>query len=545
MEHNLFKPKTFDEAKNSVVGDCNGFSMAERWEKETPLFAKEILKHLPADGTTILDYGCGCGRLAKEILKQNSRVTVIGVDASDHELKLAKEYINDSRFIPMRPEELDQSVDLAYCVYVLQHAPAIEIRDILYRIHTYLKDDGKFVYCSSDFRMAIRFDGGGFYDDRHLGVNLQEEVGRVFKRVGDLFQIFENPVIEKMVTGKDGGLAHPAIVFQRRNDIGHVLNFSRRVSDSIKNEEKIAVKEPMRLILRNRLSPGDCLVMSVAIRALHKAHPGKFFTDVDTPCNDIYRHSPYITPLSGSGQIIDMQYPEIHQSGASGRHFVEGHRKFLEEKLSLEIPRDGMLPDIFLSQDEILWPSPIIEMTSQPIRYWVINAGSKKDYTLKQYHRYQEVVNLLKDKIQFVQVGQMEHLHPPLEGVIDMRGKTDIRKLFRLIYHADGVLTCVSFHMHIAAALKKPCVVVAGGREGTRWELYPNHRFLYTNGALRCCTYDGCWKSKLEECADVVKTDKGKTPRCMEIITPEMIMDNLLMYYRGGILEPIEEGVFA
>ena len=82
MEHNLFKPKDFEDARHSVVGDCNGIPMNMRWEIETPIFAREILRHAKSDpGFTILDYGCGCGRLAKEILAQDPNVTVIGLDA--------------------------------------------------------------------------------------------------------------------------------------------------------------------------------------------------------------------------------------------------------------------------------------------------------------------------------------------------------------------------------------------------------------------------------------------------------------------------------
>ena len=89
--------------------------------------------------------------------------------------------------------------------------------------------------------------------------------------------------------------------------------------------------------------------------------------------------------------------------------------------------------------------------------------------------------------------------------------------------------------MHIAAALEKPCVVVAGGREGTRWELYPNQRFLYTNGALDCAMYDGCWKSKVEECAHL----EAGVPLCMEIIRPEDIVRAMEMYYLGGVLKEV------
>jgi ADP-heptose:LPS heptosyltransferase/SAM-dependent methyltransferase len=561
MQHDLFKAKTLEEGIHNTVGDCNGIPAHERWEKETPVFAREILKHGKTidfgrkcvPGFTILDYGCGVGRLSKEILKQDQNVTVIGLDASSHQLKISKEYVNDSRFIPVLPNDLYQKVDLVYCIYCLQHVPGIEVRDVLARIHTFLKPGGLLIYASSDYRMAIRFDGGGFFDDRFLGVNIREEISRLFQEEGDLFErnTALEPVVEKMVWGD---LPHPAKVYRRRDVSGHIFNATLPQDEPSPNAtgRSTPISGKRGLILRNRLSPGDILVMSVAIRALHKAHGDKFDIDVETPCNDIFQNSPYITKLNGVGQVIDMQYPEIHKSGASGRHFSDGHRKFLEDVLDLEIPRVGLLPDIFLNQDEKLWPSPVLKKCDYDGKYWVINAGSKSDYTLKQYHRWQEVVDLWASKfpgIKLVQIGQAEHNHKPLSGAVDLRGKTNARELFRTIHHAEGVLTCVSYPHHIAAALEKPCVVVAGGREGTRWELYPSHRFLYTNGTIDCALYDGCWKSKTEDCAHLVPDFKEAlsghpsqgfsfplVPLCMEMIRPEDIVRAMELYYQGGVL---------
>ena len=538
MEHDLFKAKSLEEGIHNTVGDCNGIPAHERWEKETPVFARAILSHADSKpGYTILDYGTGVGRLAKEILKQDPNVTVIGLDASSHQLAIAKEYVNDSRFIPVLPHELNQKVDIAYCVYCLQHVPAVDLRDCLERIHTFLKPDGLLVYCSSDYRMSIRFDGGGFFDDRFLGVNIREEISRLFDEKSDLFLNIDalEPVVRRMVWGD---LPHPAKVFKKKAITGPLFN-ARIAQESPKVEPRhVTTSGKRRIILRNRLSPGDVLVMSVAIRALNKAHSDKFEIDVDTPCNEIFEHSPYLNRSTAAGQVIDMHYPEIHKSGASGRHFSDGHRKYLEEVLEVKIPRVGLLPDIFLTQDEKLWPSPVLKKLDYDGQYWVINAGSKSDYTLKQYHRWQEVVDLWAQKfpgIKLVQIGQAEHNHKPLSGALDLRGQTGIRELFRVIEKSEGVLTCVSFPMHIAAALEKPCVVVAGGREGTRWELYPNQRFLYTNGALDCAMYDGCWKSKVEECAHL----EAGVPLCMEIIRPEDIVRAMEMYYLGGVLKEV------
>ena len=604
MEHNLFKVKNFEEGKEAVVGHCNGYDRQQRWDAETSLFAKAIIRNIKfrdSGCADIIDYGCGVGRLAQEVIKQSPKVIVHGVDASQQMLNEATKYISNSgHFHPSSPTQINMGqgkADLVYCVYVLQHVPCLEIREILQRIYDNLKTDGAFVYCSSDYRMAINFNGSGFWDDRSTnGVNLQEEIERYFVKVGSLFtdqEFQQHEILRRMVKGEGGNnnLPHPAFVYKKKKLMGPLYDavaevvsspiatpskrdrkgrFTKEENQQIEEHSKEVFKrEPIvaesfdrqytKLILVNRLAPGDILVMTNALRDLHLAFPGKYETEVRTPCNSIFDNNPYCTHLSYSEDqyqekerelhkgdkngstfvinddilCIDMHYPMIHTSGEAGWHFGYGHRDFLETVLGVKIPQTKITPELYLSQAEKDWISPVVTMTGDDKPYWVINAGSKGDYTLKQYPYYQEVVDLLKDKVNFVQVGLAGHNHVPLNGALNMVGKTtDVRKLFRVIHGALGVLTCVSFPMHIAAAFNKPCVVVAGGREGPRWEMYPNHQYLYVNGCLPCATYDGCWKSRFEDCVNKV----ANTPRCMTMITPHDIARSIERYYDGGIL---------
>ncbi len=219
--HNLFKPKTLEEGRNCVVGDCNGYTMEQRWELETPLFVYEIVKHIPQNGK-VMDYGCGVGRLAKAIMDLRKDVIVYGVDESQDMLDRAKEYISSDSFIPLTVEQasVDQSMsmDCVYSIYVFQHVPAIHIRSILSAIFLRLKPKGAFIYCSSDYRMAIRFDGKGFFDDRFLGVDLRKEIELFFRKEKNLFDdktLEDNGILRAMICGEVNGLMHPAIVYRK------------------------------------------------------------------------------------------------------------------------------------------------------------------------------------------------------------------------------------------------------------------------------------------------------------------------------------------
>ena len=183
--------------------------------------------------------------------------------------------------------------------------------------------------------------------------------------------------------------------------------------------------------------------------------------------------------------------------------------------------------------------------------------------------------------------------------MLDLRGKTDLRQLVRLVHHAQGVLCPVTLHMHLAAAVpvragmprNRPCVVVAGGREPSQWEAYPHHQCIHTNGALPCCDNGGYWKSRVvplgdgdakdapdKLCVDVVEPATGRRqagaawagegarspkpstdpirqaqglghhspitsaflPRCLDLITAEEVCRRIELYFDGGAVRFLE-----
>lgn len=261
-------------------------------------------------------------------------------------------------------------------------------------------------------------------------------------------------------------------------------------------------------------------MLTAAVRDLHKSHPGKYLTDVRTSAAQLWENNPYITPLEEGDEaveVIECKYPLLHQSNEGQYHLIHGYRKFLQEKLNIPIKPTKFRGDIHLSSAEKSWHSQVQEITGEDTRFWLVVSGGKWDYTCKWLDpvKLQRVVDHFKYKIQFVQVGGKNHYHPRLNNVIDLVGKTDIRQLVRLMYHADGVICPVTFLMHLAAAVEtKPgrpinrsCVVIAGGREPSQWEAYPHHQYLHTNGCLPCCDNGGCWKGRVIPLGDGGKKD--------------------------------------
>jgi ADP-heptose:LPS heptosyltransferase len=303
-------------------------------------------------------------------------------------------------------------------------------------------------------------------------------------------------------------------------------------------------------------------MLTAAVRDLHRAHPGKFRTDVRTSADAVWENNPHLTPLSEGApgvRKLPMHYPLIHQSNQRPFHFIHGYHQYLEEQLGLRVPVTRFSGDIHLSDEERQSPPPHVD-TGVPEGYWILVAGGKYDFTAKWWNpaSFQKVVDAFRDRIHFVQCGEQGHWHPELRGVTNLVGKTSLREFIRLLYHADGVLCPVTLGMHLAAAVptrpgkppNRACVVVAGAREPPHWEAYPHHQFISTTGALSCCADGGCWRSRCQLVGDgdgkdrhnlcrqpVQVTSDLRIPRCMEMITPEDVVRRIELYYEGGALQ--------
>lgn len=314
----------------------------------------------------------------------------------------------------------------------------------------------------------------------------------------------------------------------------------------------------MKVLVRNHQAAGDVLMLTAALRDLHRAHPDRFLTAVDTTYPQLWENNPHVTSRQELGRpdrVIDCEYPLVHEANHRPYHFIHGFAQDLERKLHVSIPLSAFRGDLHLSVAERRSDSPV-RAAGHRGPYWVVVAGGKNDFTAKWWNpdSYQAVVDHFAGRIQFVQCGEAGDRHPPLRGVIDLVGKTCLRELIRLIYHCDGVICPVTFAMHLAAAvpprpgarLLKPCVVIAGGREPPHWEMYPGHQFLHTVGALDCCGSGGCWKSRCQPVGDgdpkddelclrpVRVRDDLHVGRCMTLIPPARVIEAVELYCDPG-----------
>ena len=303
------------------------------------------------------------------------------------------------------------------------------------------------------------------------------------------------------------------------------------------------INRKRKVILRNGQSPGDLIVWTRAIGDLAMSYPN-YEIAIECPAMEVFENSPHITQLDKSDpevEVFNIEYPEIHVSGWSGIHFSDSWRHDMEKKLGVPIKKTGIRPELWISDEEKGWWNQVHCEFNDDCQFWVLNAGRKSDNELKQYHRWQEVVDLFNKrfngKVKIVQIGHKDHVHPQLKGVLNLIGKTDLRQLIRLIYHADGTVGPISLQFVASAAFGQPAVCVAGGKEGPRWQSYNWIRFLTNVGSCPHAEFDGCWLGGDKgKCPNLVDVKGEKIPRCFDTIKPHQIADAIWSYYEGGKL---------
>lgn len=292
--------------------------------------------------------------------------------------------------------------------------------------------------------------------------------------------------------------------------------------------ERIVRGEEVKVLIRQHQCPGDILTLSASIRDLKQKFPNVKIK-LETSCGEIWDNNPYIDEYPDEEADIDFKakYPLVDRSNTCGQHMIYGFKEYIENELGIDFNINRFGCDVHLSSEEKRWTNQVEETFGYKGKFWLINTGHKNDYPLKQWptEKWQEVVDKLKDKITFVQVGVEKHNTIPLNNVYNLIGKTNLRQLIRLAYHSEGGFGHVSMINHLMSCWDKPSFIIAGGRETATWEAYNTTQYFHTIGQLQCCGIGGCWKSKPKDCP---KMEENNFPKCMNIIQPREVIDQVL-----------------
>jgi 2-polyprenyl-3-methyl-5-hydroxy-6-metoxy-1,4-benzoquinol methylase len=178
----IFDVPNLEWAKDVILTVEAGVSTEDRWATETPYVADLIGEALrPTQESLILDYGCGVGRLARELIHRHG-CTVIGVDISASMRRLSADYVDSDRFMACAPATLGALTgaglrfDGAISIWVLQHC--LEPDSDLAAIHAALKPRGGLFLVNNSFRVVPTVE----HDWVNDGVDVEALIAERFTR---------------------------------------------------------------------------------------------------------------------------------------------------------------------------------------------------------------------------------------------------------------------------------------------------------------------------------------------------------------------------
>ena len=135
---------TYDEKRAEI-------SNLDTWEADAAHAVEMIEPHLVYGGT-VLDFGCGVGRIMKPLAKKHNRTQFIGVDIDEDALAYARAGArkNESYYI----DGSINDVRSLYSVITFQHMSDEEVRDVIKWAHPALL---RFQFAVGDIQMPYNY----------------------------------------------------------------------------------------------------------------------------------------------------------------------------------------------------------------------------------------------------------------------------------------------------------------------------------------------------------------------------------------------------
>ena len=178
----FYEVSNLEEAMKKILTPEGGLSPSERWEIETPILAEMLTKRLNlSSNNNIIDYGCGVGRLAKELIVRTG-CNVIGVDISRSMRAFSNIYCASDSFFSCSNMSLRRLTergwlgDHAFSVWVLQHAE--NPHEDIELIYNSLAEGGTFLVMNLELRCLPT--ANGWEND---GIDIKELIEKRFEVV--------------------------------------------------------------------------------------------------------------------------------------------------------------------------------------------------------------------------------------------------------------------------------------------------------------------------------------------------------------------------
>jgi glycine/sarcosine N-methyltransferase len=126
--------------------------------KFNPSVVNLIEEYLPAQGSDILDIGCGTGKYSGKLSELHR---VVGIDTDARSIEVAREKYPDAEFInsDLLSYQPGRNFDLIFCIgNVISHIKKSEIRLFVERVRSNLKERGIWLFHTMNWDMIIKMN---------------------------------------------------------------------------------------------------------------------------------------------------------------------------------------------------------------------------------------------------------------------------------------------------------------------------------------------------------------------------------------------------
>lgn len=173
----VFSPLTLEQAKQVVL--TSDPTNPNKFNDETRILVNCIIKNTLISSThKVLDFGCGMGRVSKELINQVG-CEVIGLDQSIHMQLHAIDYVDNSAFDTCTTYN-KSDIDVVLSILVLQHVqyPTLEI----HKIYDMLVETGILITLNEPIRyVPIGVDQHGFVVWNDDGEDIDKIISSLFR----------------------------------------------------------------------------------------------------------------------------------------------------------------------------------------------------------------------------------------------------------------------------------------------------------------------------------------------------------------------------
>ena len=284
----------------------------------------------------------------------------------------------------------------------------------------------------------------------------------------------------------------------------------------------------MKILFYTHNHLGDTLLSTALIRDLKKQ-----FQDIEIGFQSNYQAvfdgNPNISEFDNPDVSVKLEYTPFSQRTADGGNLFEGWRKHFEIMARIKVNYGPEEIDLYYKEYE---KERLFDQD-----YIVINAGNQSCSEIKSYPFWQEIVNKLKRDFTIIQIGGSEKRdrHIPIDGAVNLIGKTTIRDLMRLVRDAKAVISPPSAVSVLATQKDFHGVnaIINGTREPDLLTGYKNSIHF---GNVCCKNYNkksGCMKFyinnplTMKSCFNVKEINGKQYPLCM-CVDPDEIANKVL-----------------